>query len=41
MDTRFSDEYVKLLLGTTLGQRHLEIKGECLRTCTDKNRNTI
>ena len=40
MDTRYSEKYVKLLLGTTPGQKHLEIKGICLRTCTDKSLHT-
>ena len=40
MDTRFSDKYVKLLLGTIPGQKHLEIQGICLKTWTDKSRDT-
>ena len=39
MDTRFSDKYVKLLLGTTPGQKHLEVKGICLRTWAEKSRD--
>ena len=40
MDTRFSDKYVKLLLGTTPGQKHFEIKSICLRTWTEKGQDT-
>ena len=40
MDTWFSDKYVKLLPGTTPGQKHLEIKSICLRTWTENGQDT-